>query len=181
MNFELHLILDMVIMRVINPAEAYTLHIICIPQSVNITVVTEITRLNELNALVHLNEFNSEFLPLQLERIREQHLSSVDLLNLIPLMPNIKKGNLIRRYSNSNSNSNPDFYIFMIYHLNLMISVSTLNWMIQMWVMLSYSLNQFFFCINNINCKGYVKENSIQESQLFLRVIYKYLLSHGYE
>jgi len=35
--------------------------------------------------------------------------------------------------------------------------------------------------MKNINIKGYVNEDSIRESQLFLRVLEKYLFSYGYE
>ena len=58
-----------------------------------IALVTEITRLNELNVVGQLNDFNSVFLQSQFELIREQNLLHVDLLNLIPLIPKIKKGN----------------------------------------------------------------------------------------
>jgi hypothetical protein len=121
-------------------------------------LVPEITRLNELNAVGQLNDFNSVFLQSQFELIREQNLLHVDLLNLIPLIPKIKKGNypLFRKYY-----SNPDvLYIYdipfklMIFGEYFELDDTNVGDVILL-------TNSIIGCMKNINIKGYVNEDSI--------------------
>jgi hypothetical protein len=184
MNFDLHLIFDMVVLYVlhgINAEGAYTIYIAFTSDSVNqhyLVLVTEITRFNELNVLGQLNDFDSVFLPLQIESLREQHLLDVGLLNLIPLTPKIKIGNypLIRKYY---SNSGVLYIYDLPFKFNDFGEYFELDDANVGDVILL--TNSILGCMNNINSKGYVNEASIRESQLFLRVIEKYLFSHGYE